>query len=444
MRRWITRRSAKLILPTLAVLFAGTPPAMAAELDIELSSELGAENTSETNIFTETTADGSLSWIFSPDSDIEVMGGYSYRYDEAADDDSDGEFTPALDRARFLARIPVSSADGVVAELTAGRFGLRDTTGMVVDTPADGLSVGLAAPVVTFRIQSAYTGLLFRDSTDVRLTDGDMLDDDNLLGPAHMLGRLELKFPELLGRQSIIVDAVGHLDLPELPSSDLDSTDAADGLYGSLTLTGPLSRRVFYTVYGIGRASRYFSDSDDNDETYSTLGAAAGASLRAFAPELGKSRAELQLGWAGGERGFSRFSETESGTAGHFAPITEPMLVRFAPLRFSNLAFAKLDYSVQPVDFGVGPREGVRTAVSVAGAYRPFEGAGTVAGLSPDAETGYIGTEIGTTLEIRPFSDLRFAVEGDIFFPSDLLKDAGAVDNTDPQGQLLARIQLSL
>ncbi|MFO7780332.1 MAG: hypothetical protein R6W94_01750 [Spirochaetia bacterium] len=438
------RAGGLVILPALVILLIGPSRATAAELDIDLSSEVGAEHTRETDIFTETAADASLSWILSPDSDIEIAGGYSYRYDEGAAE-SEGEFIPALDRARYFARVPISAAGGgTVAELTAGRFGLRDTTGLVVDTPADGLSVGIVAPVVTFRVQSAYTGFLFRDSTDVRLTTGDLLDEDNLFGPTHLLGRAELAFPELLGRQSIIVDAVGHLDLPELPSSELDSTDGADGLYGSLTLTGPLSRRVFYTLYGIGRASRYFADSDDSGETYSTLAAAAGASLRAFAPELAMSRAELQLGWAGGERDFSRFSPTESGTARHFAPITAPSLLRFTPLLLSNVAFAKLDYSLQPVDIGAGPREGLRTAVSVAAAYRPVEGAGTVAGLPSDAETGYVGTEIGTTLEIRPFSDLRFAIEGDMFFPSDLVKNAGLVENTDPHGQLLARIELSL
>ncbi len=443
MRHLISRHGVRIILSAMVVLIVGTPRTMGAEFDIDISSEVGAEHTRRTDIFTETAADASLSWILSPDSDIEIMSGYSYRYDEA-DPESSGEFIPALDRARYFVRLPISTGGGVVAELTAGRFGLRDTTGTVVDTPADGLSVGIVAPAVTFRAQSAYTGLLFRDSTDVRLTTGDAMDDDNLLGPAHLLGRLELAFPELLGRQSIIMDAVGHLDLPELPSSDLDSTDAADGLYSSLTLTGPLSRRVFYTVYGIGRASRYFADSDDSGETYSTLAAAGGASLRVFAPQLGKSRAEMQLGWAGGERGFSRFSSTATGTARHFAPITDPSLLRFTPLLLSNVAFAKLDYSVQPFDTGAGPREGVRTAVSVAGAYRPFEGAGTVAGLSPNAETGYVGTEVGTTVEVRPLSDLRFAIEGDIFFPSDLLKNARAVKNTDPQGQLIARIELSL
>ncbi|NBF41955.1 MAG: hypothetical protein GVY14_16225 [Spirochaetes bacterium] len=432
------------ILPAAVVLLLGTPRATAAELDIDLSSEVGAEHTRETDIFTETAADASLSWILSPDSDIEVAGGYSYRYDEGAPE-SDGEFTPALDRARYFTRVPISAdGGGTVAELTAGRFGLRDTTGMVVDTPADGVSAGIVAPVVTFRVQSAYTGFLFRDSTDVRLTTGDLLDDDNLFGPAHLLGRVELAFPELLGRQSIIVDAVGHLDLPELTSSELDSTDEADGLYSSLTLTGPLSRRVFYTVYGIGRASRYFADSGDNDETYSTLAAAAGASLRAFAPQLGKSRAELQLGWAGGEDGFSRFSPTASGTARHFAPITAPSLVRFTPLLLSNIAFAKLDYSVQPVSIGAGPREGLRTAVSVAAVYRPVEGAGTVSGLPPTADVGYIGTEAGTTIEIRPVSDLRFALEGDIFWPSSLLRNAGTVDDTTPQSRVTARIELSL
>ncbi len=451
MRRCMKRAGGLAVLPAAVVLLIGlligTSRAGAAELDIDLSSEVGAEHTGETDIFTETAADASLSWILSPDSDIELSGGYSYRYDEAAAE-SDGEFIPAVDRARYFARVPLSDSGeaggGTVAELTAGRFGLRDTTGMVVDTPADGLSVGIVAPVVTVRVQSAYTGLLFRDSTDIRLTTGDLLDDDNLFGPAHLLGRAELAFPELLGRQSIILDAVGHLDLPELPSSELDSTDRADGLYSSLTLTGPLSRRVFYTVYGIGRASRYFADSDDNEETYSTLAAAAGASLRAFAPELGKSRAELQLGWAGGERGFSRFSSTASGTARHFAPITAPSPLRFTPLLLSNVAFAKLDYSVQPVDIGAGPREGLRTAVSVAAAYRPVEGAGTVAGLPATADVGYVGTEAGTTIEIRPLSDLRFALEGDIFWPSSLLRNAGAVDDTTPHGRVTARIELSL
>lgn len=447
MRPCMKRAGGLAILPAVLVLLIGTPRATAAEFDIDLSSELGAEHTRETDIFTETAADASLSWILSPDSDIEVTGGYSYRYDEGAPE-SDGEFIPALDRARYFARIPISAGGGgTVAELTAGRFGFRDSTGMVVDTPADGVSVGIVAPVVTFRAQSAYTGFLFRDSTNVRLTTGDLLDEDNLFGPAHLLGRVEVAFPELLGRQSIILDAVGHLDLPELPSSELDSTAAdaaADGLYSSLTLAGPLSRRVFYTVYGIGRASRYFADYDDSEETYSTLAAAAGASLRAFAPQLGKSRAELQLGWAGGERGFSRFSPTASGTARHFAPITAPSPLRFTPLLLSNVAFAQLDYSVQPVDIGAGPREGLRTAVSVAAVYRPVEGAGTVSGLAATADVGYVGTEAGTTIEIRPVSDLRFALEGDIFWPSSLLRNAGAVDDTTPHGRVTARIELSL
>jgi hypothetical protein len=54
-----------------------------------------------------------------------------------------------------------------------------------------------------------------------------------------------------------------------------------------------------------------------------------------------------------------------------------------------------------------------------------------------------VGTEIGTTFEIRPVSDLRFAVEGDIFFPTSLLRNAGAVEDTGPQGRIAARIELS-
>jgi hypothetical protein len=418
------------------------PPATAQELDFGVESELGGERREETTLYTETTAEAELSWILSPDSDIEVSGGYRYRYDETIDEE-DGEFAPKLDRARYFGRFPLTSGEGAVAELTAGRFGLRDTTGLVVDSPIDGISAGILSPAMTLRLQSGYSGLLFRDTTDVRLTAADAADADNLFGPAHVVGRLELAFPELLARQSIVLDLLGHLDVPELPTSDLETSDAADGAYGSLALTGPLSRRVFYTVFGIGRIGRYFADADDDSETYSTLGAAGGASLRAFGPELGKSRAELQVAWASGERGFSRFSPTASGTAAHFAPITAPSPVRFAPLLFSNVLFARLDYSVQPVDIGAGPREGLRTAVSAAGAYRPVEGDGTVAGLPSDADTGYVGTEIGTTIEIRPVSDLRFAVESDIFFPSVLLRNAGVVQDTDPQGRVAARVELS-
>lgn len=434
--------AAAFVAAALASALAGTPPANAQELDFDLASELGGEQREETTFYTESTAEASLSWILSPDSDIEISGGYRYRYDEATGD-TDGELTPLFDRARYFGRFPLTTGEGTVAELTAGRFALRDTTGFVVDTPADGLSAGIVSPLVTLRLQSAYTGLLFRDSTDVRLTTADALDGDNLFGPAHLLGRLEVAFPELLSRQSIVLDAVGHLDLPELPTSEIDSPDAADGLYGSLTLTGPLSPRVFYSVFGIGRLSRYYADAEDADETYSTVGAAAGASLRAFAPALGKSRAELQVAWASGEDGFTRFSPTAGGTATHFAPITDPAPVRFAPIILSNVVLARLDYSVQPLDIGAGPREGLRTAVSAAGAYRPLEGSGSVSGLPADADTGYVGTEIGTTFEIRPVSDLRFAVEGDIFFPTSLLRNAGAVEDTGPQGRIAARIELS-
>lgn len=450
-----THRGATVILPVRTVaacaailcLMLSTTAIGAQEIDVDIGSEVGARYEDDTTLFTETTADGSLTWILSPDADIELSGGYAYRYDEAtvaADGEEDGELTPSLDRARYFGRSPIGDSGTSVFELRAGRFGFADTTGLVVDTPADGLSIGIVSPVVTARLQGAYTGLLFRDSTGVRVTGADLRDFDNLLGPAHLLGRFELAFPELLERQSIILDAVVQRDMPELPSSDIENDDRQDGAYASLTLTGPLSRRVFYTAYGIGHYARYYADADSSSETYDLLGTAAGGSIRAFAPELGKSRAELTVTYASGEPGYTRYSPTASGTATFFSGITGADLTRFAPVEFANVVVGRLDYSVQPVDRGAGPREGLRTAVSVAGAYRPVRGDGTVSGLRSDAETGYVGTEIGATIEFRPFSDLRFAVESDMFIPSDLLRNAGRFEDTDPRGQITARVELSL
>ena len=79
MRLRMKRAGGLAILPAAVVLLIGlligTPRAGAAEFDIDLSSEVGAEHTRETDIFTETAADASLSWILSPDRDIQVAGG---------------------------------------------------------------------------------------------------------------------------------------------------------------------------------------------------------------------------------------------------------------------------------------------------------------------------------------------------------------------------------
>jgi hypothetical protein len=285
---------------------------------------------------------------------------------------------------------------------------------------------------------------LFRDSTAVRITADDATDADNPFGPAHLLGRLEVAFPEILSRQSIIVEATGHLDTPELPTSDLDGeADAARGLYSSLTLTGPLSPRVFYTTYGILRAGEYFADAERNTATYSVLAPAAGASLRVYAQQLGRSLAELSLFYAGGDDGFSRFSSDEGGTAALYAPITAQNPLRLASLQQANVVAAAARYSVQPFDIGAGPREGLRTEVSLAGAYRPFTGSGSVRGLAADTDTGYLGTELGTTIEYRPYSDLIFRLEGDTFFPTNLVKEGGLAADTDPQTRFSAAVELS-
>lgn len=425
------------------VLALPAPRVPAQEIDFELESEAGATTIEDTKLRTETTATTTLSWILSPDQDIEVSGSYGYRYDELTTDDG-GELVPGLDRARFMGRYPLSTSRGGVFEIAAGRYGFADTTEQVVDTPADGLSLGLIGPTTTVRLQAGYTGLLLRESTAVRVTAADAADEENHLGPAHLLGRLEVAFPEVLSRQSIVLDVTGHLDTPELATSDFDGReDAARGLYSSLTLTGPLSRRVFYTLYGIGRAGEYYADKDLDEATYSLLAVAAGGSLRGYSRRLAKSRGELSVFYAGGEDGFRRFSPGQDGTTASFAPITPSEPVRLAPLTPSNLLTARAAYSVQPIDLGAGPREGLRTEVSVAAAYRPFSGSGTIVGLAADTESGYVGTEIGTTVEIRPFSDLIFRLEGDTFFPTDLVRNGGVVAEADPQTRFSAAAELS-
>jgi hypothetical protein len=232
--------------------------------------------------------------------------------------------------------------------------------------------------------------------------------------------------------------------MPELPTSEIDdTTDRISGLYAGLTVKGPISPRVFYTLYGLARTGRYFADDSADAATYSLLAGASGASIRAYAPRLGKSRAELQAMYASGDGGFVRFSPAESGTATFFAPITPAGLGQFAPVAFSNVFLTRFAYSVQPWDLGAGPREGLRTELSIAAVYRPSTGTGTFDGLSADTEAGYAGTEAGATVEYRPFSDLRMMVESVLFFPASLLVDGGVAANTDAQSLVSAMIELS-
>jgi hypothetical protein len=332
-----------------------------------------------------------------------------------------------------------------VLSLTAGRYGFRDSSGLVVQSPADGAQVALLFPGVTLRAEAAYTGFLFRETTNIRITSTDGLDEDNLFGPAHVLGRAEVSFPEVVSRQSLVFDAVGHLDAPELPTSDDDlPDDDGTGIYTVGTLTGPITTRIFYGLHGIGRFARYDADTSRGGTSYEIAASAAGGSLRAFAPAFGKSRAEVEVYYASGQAGFRRFSASQGGTNAFFSPIADPGLFRFAAVPFSNILAGGLSYSVQPFDLGTGPREGLRTEIRTIGAYRPFRGPGSLDGLADDTRAGYLGTELTLLFEYRPFSDLRLTAEGNVFLPTSIAVDGGAASNTDPQSRVMVGAELSL
>lgn len=127
--------------------------------------------------------------------------------------------------------------------LSAGRFGLGDTSGLVFNQICDGVFFDYKNRVVDISAYVGITGLL--NTHDVKMIlpqDTTFVAEDNKfykLGVSYMPVGLSLKFPELFAGQTLVFDFWHFRDF---------SKDNYQRYYGTLQLAGQIVPKLFYSV----------------------------------------------------------------------------------------------------------------------------------------------------------------------------------------------------
>ncbi len=325
------------------------------------------------------------------DRSIELTAQGSYTWTD------DRPYLFDVDILRAAGRIPGALGPDSVLRFTAGRFRLRDTTGIVLGHTVDGAQVRIGYPSLRVRAAAGYTGLLLNPVSDIRMTFADLADggdDDEFFGPRRIVGLAEVTLPELYLRQTVTTGLTGQFDLRDAA----DDETTLNTIYISLAVAGPLLGNVYHTLSGTVMVGKSELDGDSEALT----GAMGDARIRYYREDRLSSRIGLGLTWASGN----------GGDLDRFVPISRSTAGTILTLPVENILRGTVSYSIRPV-----PR--VQTECSL-GWYFLAEKKDLheTTGISSDPDGRWLGTEVTGKVSARISSDLGLSITGGVFAPS--------------------------
>ncbi len=282
----------------------------------------------------------------------------------------------------------IAGTDGVLRTQT-GRFRVVDRSSAVLDHPLDGAGVDLSWRSLRVSATAGYSGWLLNAVSRVRMTDQDVLDQQNEdlhFAPGRIIGIARISLPEFMRRQTFDLELTGQRDL-----RDAAAADRLDTGYLTIALTGPVVPRVYYDVVVTAMAAA--------DEM--TPAAHARGSFWITGGAAVPMRVSASVGWASGR----------SAVTAPFVPITRDAVGSILLLPVQNVVQGQLALSVRPASF---LQVSTDATVFLIGSSRLPD----LAGVNPAAESGLIGAELTGRMAIRPTSDLGVGVTAASFFPA--------------------------
>ncbi len=363
-------------------------------------------------------------WQLYHDGTLTVTAEGSYTYSD------DRDYLFDVDRLRMASVMPGALTPDTVLSTTLGRFVFRDPTGTVLSHVADGVRIAQAGSAVEVELSGAYTGLLLNPSSSIRMSAADIAeddDDDEHFGPRRILGQLELRLPDLPGRQRVAAALLAQRDLRDAD----DTEDTVNSQYYTLFGAGPLFANAYHSTFVT--LATLQTERGDDDESLTAL--SAGTRLRYLREDWLASRFGIAVLYGSGP----------GDKLDRFLPITQPPTGTVFQPRIANLLTFGASYALRPwiehsaltaqnVEFGAGARVFLR-AQDDSG----IETGGLLAGalVDPDSSKRYLGTELELALRARLLPDLGASLTGGMFLPGDSLGD-------DAEPEYLARFELSL
>lgn len=314
---------------------------------------------------------------------------------------------------------------------TVGRFYSSDFTGKILNHKLDGISLIFDSPKGILSITAGYTGMLFTDSSSVIMSkadESDSTDEDVIFAAPRLIGGMNLLLPESFFRQDLNIsfwlqkDLRGKTNLVSEGTLLLsDKGGTLDTQYTGLGLNGPIVPSLYYDTFaylGTGTTMSYINGSYSYKSILSFL---SGFGLRYYAEELLFSKLAFDFLYSSGDSDYTiDFTEGNTDdTANIFRSISRPYFALIFSPQIGNIFMGQLSYSIKPFSYTDNKAlTNIQTEIKASGFFRSSTGQISEAGLDPDSDELYLGTEIDSTINFRPFSDFGLSISGGIFLPN--------------------------
>lgn len=304
----------------------------------------------------------------------------------------------AADLEYLTARVALPGVLGEdsVFRLRGGRYRLRDRVGLIVDHRVDGLGLGVDYPRVGVRLAGGYTGLLLKQNASIVMSAGDVtdqFDEFTTTAPPRWIGQLEIDFPELFARQTLILGGIVQHDRR---SSDEDTVDTQ---YGYIGLSGRIVGGLYSQTGGVYGAVQRKDASPTIDPVSGSM-VAVSQRFVLFAESLARSVFAVRGLYASGS----------NGDVEDYTPITSVDTIALAPVPTADLLLGSAEYTFRP--FFRSESEIARNIGLTAYGVTLFDS-------DPTADDGYRGTEAGGRIALRPFSDIGGSIRVGAFIPDE-------------------------
>ncbi len=326
-------------------------------------------------------------------------------------DEQDHDFSGDIEIARLKGSIGP-------AEYSLGRSILQDFSSLILNTPADGLSLDFKGSDVLLSASAGITGLLLDTSSELIPTYSEDDRVDPLLAPNRLIFLFGLEYPLLSSDAGLYTDFIVNFDIPEendFTGDNYDSYTLGTGLDG-MFLNGAYSLFLF-----IQQGNYYGEISRDYLYTQS-IAAAVGGEIIWKELVSPSDTLRLLLTAASGDSSHPLFGDAGGGLSSQFMPVTRTDSRGIYDYLLSNLVYFETEYAFAPVP-GI---PGFRTTFSAAAVMRPSEGEGTFEKITAtDTPAGFMGTEILLTSEYSLVSGFVFNAGAGVFIPVQKFRDFG-------------------
>ncbi|MCR5318931.1 MAG: hypothetical protein K6E22_11950 [Treponema sp.] len=210
----------------------------------------------------------------------------------------DGEFKCPVDLTLFKYAYSMKTEGSSSVNVAAGRFGIVDTSGCILNQISDGLSASYSSQKVVAGAYAGYTGLL--NGIDTVIVGGDLDDTDNdyyYCASPFLLGQASVYFPYLFLNQSVGLEGLCAIGMKGPNGDNAD----CKRFFGTLSLGGSLGARKFYSL-----SSTFGAEIIDGE--FDKISNLSQLSFSYYIPEFYDSQVTLHGLYASGENGpFAAF-----------------------------------------------------------------------------------------------------------------------------------------